>query len=147
MFQLKVPQTRRKMTICKCLQKPLPDKTNDLTSSKFVKRRNCVIELKKVINFETLVEKLLKMFSFIFTGELGELRIKTLAAQHGITVESLKRRVASVNNVENFAIKPELFLHIVGQYCSVDGTQILISAKVFCCDDQLIPQLHELFQI
>ena len=55
--------------------------------------------------------------------------------------------LGTVNNVNHLVSQFELFIYVFGDCWCQHREQVFLSTEIFCCNDQLIPQAHEMVEI
>ena len=131
------------------MQLPFLDITNECVSNNFIIYR--IHYSKRIDKFFKLIihiDNLFKHFLFPLLCKYSEWSIVTLLLVHTVPQQSPTSLSAfSVLYVNNFVRQFELFIHVFGHCrCQFWGLVFLFS-KVFCCNNQLIPQSHKLVEI
>ena len=94
------------------------------------------------------MDNLLKLLVLLLPCKKSDLSIRTLTPVHIVPQQNRTNlSVCSVHHVNYLMSQFELFIHVFGRCRYQHCGQTLFSRKVFCCIDQLIPQLHELVEI
>ena len=91
---------------------------------------------------------MLKLLVLLFPCKKSDLSIRTLRLVHIVPQQShTSLSVCSVHYVNYLVSQFELFIHVFGHCRYQHWVQLFFSSKLFCCNDQLIPQSHKLFEI
>ena len=94
------------------------------------------------------MENLLKLLILLLPWNYSDLSIRIVWLIHLVQHQSHTIfSVCSINCVNHFVSQFELFIHVLGQCSYQHWGQCFLSSEVFCCNDQLIPQLHKLIAI
>ena len=102
----------------------------------------------KFFKFKIHIENLLKPLVLLISCKKSVLNKRILKLVHIVPQPSQTNfSVCSVHNVNYLVRQFVMFNHVFGHCRYQHCCQIFLCSKVFCCIDQLIPQLHQLVKI